>query len=68
MFWSLAIAGTKVGGFTGLQASAPKEPMPIGEAITIVVGTFISGGTQATNWSRFNTVRLIKNHRILLTK
>lgn len=53
MFWSLAIAATKAGGFAGLQAIAPKEPMPIGEAITIIVGTFISGGTQATNWSRF---------------
>ena len=53
MFWSLAIAATKVGGFAGLQAIVPKEPMPIGEAITIIVGTFISGGTQATNWSRF---------------
>jgi cytosine permease len=27
--------------------------MGIGEALTIIVGTFISGGTQATNWSRF---------------
>ncbi|MGL4619288.1 cytosine permease [Chroococcidiopsis sp.] len=53
MVWSLAIAGIKVGGFAGLQAIVPKEPMPIGEAITIIVGTFISGGTQATNWSRF---------------
>ncbi|MGL5876433.1 MAG: cytosine permease [Xenococcaceae cyanobacterium] len=53
MVWSLAIAGIKIGGFAGLQAIVPKEPMPIGEAITIIVGTFISGGTQATNWSRF---------------
>ena len=27
--------------------------MPIAAAITLVFGTFVSGGTQATNWSRF---------------
>ena len=25
----------------------------MGTALAIVIGTFISGGTQATNWSRF---------------
>ncbi len=53
MFWSLTIALGKVGGFEGLQAIVPTKPMPWGEAMTIIVGTFISGGTQATNWSRF---------------
>ncbi len=51
--WSLAIALGKVGGLEGLQAIAPIKQMGIGEALTIIVGTFISGGTQATNWSRF---------------
>jgi cytosine permease len=53
MFWSLAIAAGDVGGFSGLQAITPKQQLGLGEAITIIVGTFISGGTQATNWSRF---------------
>ena len=53
MFWSLAIALGKVGGFEGLQAIAPSKALGWGEALTIIVGTFVSGGTQATNWSRF---------------
>lgn len=51
--WCLAIASNDIGGFAGLQAIVPKQQLGLGEAITIVVGTFISGGTQATNWSRF---------------
>ncbi|MBD1927355.1 cytosine permease [Trichocoleus sp. FACHB-90] len=53
MFWSLAIALGKVGGYNGLQAIVPSKQLGIGEALTIIVGTFVSGGTQATNWSRF---------------
>jgi cytosine permease len=53
MFWSLAIATRDVGGLTGLQAIVPEQQLGLGEAITIIVGTFVSGGTQATNWSRF---------------
>ncbi|MUL39025.1 cytosine permease [Gloeocapsopsis dulcis] len=53
MFWSLAIAARDVGGLTGLQAIVPEQQLGLGEAITIIVGTFVSGGTQATNWSRF---------------
>lgn len=53
MFWSLAIALGKVGGYDGLQAIVPSKQLGIGEALTIIVGTFVSGGTQATNWSRF---------------
>lgn len=53
MVWSLSIAAAQVGGFEGLQAITPKAEMTIGAALTIIVGTFISGGTQATNWSRF---------------
>jgi len=53
MVWSLAIATGDVGGWNGLQALEPTEPLPWTAALTIVVGTFVSGGTQATNWSRF---------------
>jgi cytosine permease len=53
MVWSLSIAAGQVGGFEGLQALTPQGEMTIGAALTIIVGTFVSGGTQATNWSRF---------------
>lgn len=41
------------GGFAGLLDTTPGESMSFAAAITVVIGTFISGGTQATNWSRF---------------
>lgn len=53
MLWSLSIAMNDAGGWAGLQAIAPTGRMGIGESLTIIVGTFVSGGTQATNWSRF---------------
>lgn len=43
-----------VGGFSQLFAIEPSESMAYSAAITVVIGTFISGGTQATNWSRFS--------------
>lgn len=42
-----------VGGFAGLASQTPTTTMNVTAAITIVFGTFVSGGTQATNWSRF---------------
>lgn len=53
MGMSLSIAAGDVGGFAGLQALEIADPLPLSAAITIIVGTFVSGGTQATNWSRF---------------
>ncbi|MBD2231220.1 cytosine permease [Phormidium tenue] len=53
MLISLTVASRDVGGFAGLQQAAIADPLPLGAAITIIVGTFVSGGTQATNWSRF---------------
>lgn len=53
MVLSLSVAAGDVGGFAGLQAQPIGDPLPLGAAITIIVGTFVSGGTQATNWSRF---------------
>ncbi|HEY9698083.1 MAG TPA: cytosine permease [Trichocoleus sp.] len=50
---SLAIGFRDAGSLAQLQAIAPKEPISIGAALALVIGTFISGGTQATNWSRF---------------
>ncbi|MFM2482087.1 cytosine permease [Celerinatantimonas sp. YJH-8] len=43
-----------VGGMSALFHIEPKQTMGFSAAITVVIGTFISGGTQATNWSRFS--------------
>jgi cytosine permease len=43
----------EVGGWADLNAIEPGETMPLAAAVTIVVGTFASGGTQAPNWTRF---------------
>ena len=42
-----------IGGISEFIAIEPTESMPVAAAITLVFGTFVSGGTQATNWSRF---------------
>ena len=47
---SLAIA---FGDFGSAAIPEPTRAMSTGAALAIVIGTFISGGTQATNWSRF---------------
>jgi cytosine permease len=43
----------EVGGWTGLSAIEPTDTMPLAVAVTVIVGTFASGGTQAPNWTRF---------------
>ncbi len=50
---SLWIAAGDAGGWAGLAGIEPVATLGIGTAITIVFGTFVSGGTQATNWTRF---------------
>ncbi|MEC9487866.1 MAG: cytosine permease [Halanaerobium sp.] len=44
----------EVGGWAGLAALEPIEHMSFATALTIIVGTFASGGTQAPNWTRFS--------------
>ncbi|MEO1132768.1 MAG: cytosine permease [Cyanobacteria bacterium J06639_1] len=39
--------------FGTVGASVPSGELSLGTALALVIGTFISGGTQATNWSRF---------------
>ncbi len=51
--WSFIVASKKIGGLEGLLAVTPTKTMSLGAALTIVFGTFVSGGTQATNWTRF---------------
>ncbi len=42
-----------VGDYGSATIAAPTGELGVGGAIAIVIGSFISGGTQATNWSRF---------------
>ncbi len=42
-----------VGGWSQLSLIKPTGTMTIATAITVIVGTFASGGTQAPNWTRF---------------
>lgn len=41
------------GGLDALAAIEPVATMSVATAITAVVGTFVSAGTQAPNWTRF---------------
>jgi cytosine permease len=50
---SMTIATSDAGGLSGLLAITPTDNMTVAAAITLVFGTFVSGGTQATNWTRF---------------
>jgi len=54
LFTSIFIALSDVGGINGIEAIVPTGDMAIAQAVTVVVGTFISGGTQVTNWTRFS--------------
>ncbi|WP_324760450.1 cytosine permease [Haloarcula montana] len=51
---SMGIAVQDAGGIGGLFAGGGSGQMGFAAAVTIVVGTFISGGTQAPNWARFS--------------
>lgn len=51
--WSLTVATGDAGGFSGLMAIKPTQTLATGTAITIIFGTFASGGTQSTNWTRY---------------
>jgi cytosine permease len=50
---SMTIATSDAGGLSGLLTITPTDNMTVAAAITLVFGTFVSGGTQATNWTRF---------------
>ncbi|SFB44378.1 cytosine permease [Amycolatopsis marina] len=51
--WVVVRATDEVGGLGGFGATEPTTVLPWATAVTIVVGTFVSGGTQTPNWSRF---------------
>lgn len=50
---SLLLAIGDIGSFANLQAVQPSGELTFGAALALIIGTFVSGGTQATNWSRF---------------
>lgn len=52
IFWSFGIGFQDVGGFVGF-GKEPEVAMSFTTALTLVFGTFVSGGTQSTNWTRF---------------
>jgi cytosine permease len=56
---SIVIAVGDAGGIAGLFGSSGSDELSLGAAVTIVVGTFISGGTQAPNWARFASSKRI---------
>lgn len=49
---SVVTATKDVGGLQGLLTAEPTEKLTIAQALTIVFGTFASGATQITNWTR----------------
>ena len=51
--WVTTKAVGDAGGWAQLAAIEPTGSMTIATAITVIVGTFASGGTQAPNWTRF---------------
>ncbi len=51
---SMYIATQHVGGFSVLAAVIPHQTMTVSAAITMVFGTFASGATQTTNWTRLS--------------
>ncbi|MBU0473231.1 MAG: cytosine permease [Bacteroidetes bacterium] len=53
IFISIYISINDVGGFSRLLDVIPTTELTFSAAITLVFGTFASGGTQATNWVRF---------------
>ncbi len=48
-----AVSVEQAGGIRELLAIEPTTTISFAAAITIVIGAFISGGTQAPNWARF---------------
>lgn len=43
----------EAGSLNAIRSIVPTNEMTVTSAITVIVGTFASGGTQAANWARF---------------
>jgi len=51
--WVLALSFEETGGAAGLFAVGGTGGLSAGAAVTLMIGTFVSGGTQIGNWTRF---------------
>ncbi|MFE9245115.1 cytosine permease [Nocardiopsis sp. NPDC006938] len=51
--WVTNRALDETGGWSALMQAGGDTTISVGAALTIMIGTFISGGTQVGNWSRF---------------
>ncbi|ABN58374.1 Cytosine permease [anaerobic digester metagenome] len=51
---SASVALRDAGSAADLLPPGTVEALTVAEALTIVVGTFVSGGTQVANWTRFS--------------
>ncbi len=51
--WVAWRAFDEVGGLGAMMDIRPESSMGLAMAVTLIVGTFASGGTQAPNWTRF---------------
>ncbi|GAA1201142.1 cytosine permease [Prauserella alba] len=52
--WVTQRAIGDIGGWGELMATEPVTEISVGSALTVLVGTFVSGSTQVGNWSRFS--------------
>lgn len=52
--WVTTLSLEEVGGWAGMLATEGDGSMTVGLALTAMIGTFISGGTQIGNWTRFS--------------
>lgn len=51
--WLTGRGFAEVGGWSGMFDLTPTATMTWSAAVTAIVGTFVSAGTQAANWTRF---------------
>ncbi|MEU6701154.1 cytosine permease [Pseudonocardia sp. NPDC046786] len=51
--WIAVGAVGNAGGWSGLLAQDGAGTLSVGAALTLLIGTFVSGGTQIGNWTRF---------------
>lgn len=51
--WVVLRSVQEVGGWAEMAAIEPTDQMSVALALTLIVGTFVSGGTQVSNWTRF---------------
>ncbi|WP_425843813.1 cytosine permease [Agrococcus sp. TSP3-2-1] len=53
-FWVMTLSVDEVGGWASMWATQGDGSISPGLAITMMISTFISGGTQIGNWTRFS--------------